>query len=214
MKPDTRHTRAYASNSYDYDYNSTITVLVGREEQQFTVHKDTICAKSKFFRAACSERWTGRKNQPIKLPEVSAADFQTYFHWVYTTKIELQSDDPDKKWHSLIDLYILGDVLDDYQLRNTSMEQLINDLPLLKKSFTRSTIRHVYERAPVGSPLRKFLVDYRIGKGSAGVLVKYPVEFLQEFVVSLFSETAVTYASQTECARSFRSRFQPETGDA
>lgn len=94
------------------------------------------------------------------------------------------------------------------------MEQLINDLPLLKKSFTRSTIRHVYERTPVASPLRKFLVDYRIGRGSARVLVKYPVEFLQESVVSLSSETAVTYASQTECARSFRSRFQPETGDA
>jgi hypothetical protein len=36
--------------------SEVITILVGAEEHRFTAHKDVICDKSKFFRAACSDR--------------------------------------------------------------------------------------------------------------------------------------------------------------
>jgi hypothetical protein len=57
-----------------------VSILTGEEEQQFTVHKDSICAKSKFFKAACSERWIEGKQKVVKLPDVTARDFQTYVH--------------------------------------------------------------------------------------------------------------------------------------
>jgi hypothetical protein len=40
-----------------YDHEFIIAVLVGPDEHRFAVRKDVICAKSKFFRAACSTRW-------------------------------------------------------------------------------------------------------------------------------------------------------------
>lgn len=46
------HTNALRS----YNYNDTISVLVGSEERSFVVHKDVVCASSKFFRTACSTR--------------------------------------------------------------------------------------------------------------------------------------------------------------
>jgi hypothetical protein len=57
-----------------------VSILTGEEEQQFTVHKDSICAKSKFFKAACSERWIEGKQKVVKLPDITARDFQTYVH--------------------------------------------------------------------------------------------------------------------------------------
>jgi hypothetical protein len=38
------------------NFNDQISVLVGPDEQFSLVHKDMICAESKFFAAACSER--------------------------------------------------------------------------------------------------------------------------------------------------------------
>lgn len=52
-----------------YDYDSLITVLVGAGEERFTVHKDVICVKSKFFRAACSDRWQEGQEKVVRLPE-------------------------------------------------------------------------------------------------------------------------------------------------
>jgi hypothetical protein len=149
-KQDARHTQAYTSSCYDYDYNSTITVLVGHEEQQFTVHKDTICAKSKFFRAARSERWnrlSEGKEKAIKLPETSVRDFQIYVHWVYTSKIEVDSGDATKTYADHLQAYILGDVLDDYQLRNAAMEQLINGCQFSKVQSTHELPRKARLRA-------------------------------------------------------------------
>jgi hypothetical protein len=58
---------ASADASTSLDYNGTITVYAGEEERQFTVHTHKICAKSKLFDDACSDRSTRTEQKPIKL---------------------------------------------------------------------------------------------------------------------------------------------------
>jgi len=59
--------RLTAANSLGRgDYNSTVSVFAGEEEQQFTIHKSKICAKSKFFRDACLNAGTECELKPIK----------------------------------------------------------------------------------------------------------------------------------------------------
>jgi hypothetical protein len=193
-----------------------VSILIGKEEQQFTVHKDSICAKSKFFKAACSERWIEGKHKVVKLPDLTARDFQTYVHWVYTSRIEVKSEEVEQKEDDHLKTYILGDVLDDYQLRNAVMDQLINSIPLPKTQASPSFHKHVYECTPAGSPLRKFLVDCKIHDGCrkdfAGNSEKYPVEFLQELAVALLRKVPTT--KDETLITSLRRSYKWETGDA
>jgi hypothetical protein len=137
-----------------------ITILVGEEEYRFTVHKDMLCSKSKFFRAACSERWASGVEKVVRQPEGTAEDFQIYVEWVYTSKISLATDDIDKQQAKLMDMYILGDVVDDYQLRNATMKRLIANTRKDIKTLTREQVHKVYEATTTGSPLRKFIVNW------------------------------------------------------
>jgi hypothetical protein len=47
-------------------------------------------------------------------------DFQRYLAWLYSKKLSAVSEEMDE----IIDLYILGDVLDDIHLRNAAIELL------------------------------------------------------------------------------------------
>jgi len=78
-----------------YDYNSTVKVLVGPEEQPFVVYKDLICASSKFFKAACSKRWTEGQEKLIRLPEVEPKNFQGYVAWLCSGKYQPKASEGD-----------------------------------------------------------------------------------------------------------------------
>jgi hypothetical protein len=110
-------------------------------------------------------------------------------------------------------MYILGDVLDDYQPRNAAMEHLIDSLPFTTQpSF--ETVRDVYERTPTGSPLRKLLVDRRIGRGDrdefATDVGAYPAEFIQELAVALIRKTSTV--TSADFVAGVKGSFRPETG--
>ena len=49
-----------------------------RDSKQFTIHKHLICAKSKFFEAACSKLWAEDTEKVVRLPEVKVDAFQAY----------------------------------------------------------------------------------------------------------------------------------------
>jgi len=60
----------------------------------------------------------------------------------------VESEDVTKKHNEHIDMYILGGVLDDYQLRNTAMQELINMVSYMTKVPSFATIGYVYDRTP------------------------------------------------------------------
>jgi hypothetical protein len=133
-----------------------ITILVGEdteEEQRFTVHKDMICAKSKFFRAACSERWPTGREIIVRLPAGTPEDFQIYVEWVYTSRINIDIEDIEELQAKLTDMYILGDLVDDYQLRIATIERLMTNV-LVDSPIVCPELHKVYEATVAGSPLR------------------------------------------------------------
>ena len=117
----------------------------------------------------------------------------------------------------LLGLYILGDFIDDYRLRNAAMEHLVDGLAFTAQPPNLDTVWDIYERTPTGSPLRKFLVHRTIGAGDhndkfAGDVELYPAEFVQELAVALVLRTpAVTSEA---LVASLKSSFHPETGNA
>lgn len=120
------------------DYNDLITVLVGSKETPFTVHKDSICAKSKLFKAACSKHRVEGQKKVVRLPEAIPSVFRRYLLWAYSGHLEWTADgkirleapnEADQEaiyeeMSMIIELYILGDSLDDIRLRNKVVEIL------------------------------------------------------------------------------------------
>lgn len=51
-------------------FTETIDVLVGPDKKCFVLHKNPICSRSKYFSAACSERWASLEvSREFLLPE-------------------------------------------------------------------------------------------------------------------------------------------------
>ena len=97
-------------------YSDTITILVGKDEQRFTVHKDIICEKSEFFQAACSQRRREEQEMVVRLPDLRAPYmFPVYMDWVYTDDMTLGKMgfllDGFYVGKELVEFYLLGDVL-------------------------------------------------------------------------------------------------------
>lgn len=74
-------TRADISTSYNYD--ETISILVGPEKAKFTAHKDVLSARSQYFNTACSERWLEGQQKTVPLPEHERETFQMYMDLIY-----------------------------------------------------------------------------------------------------------------------------------
>lgn len=118
--------------STSYDHNDTITVIVGEEEKHFTVHKDTICVKSKFFRAACSDHWLEGQQKVVRLTGArSVQAFQTYMDWTYTNELVVENLTTRTRHGDhdyIIELYLLGDILEDVKIRNRSLQLLDREI--------------------------------------------------------------------------------------
>lgn len=176
------------------------------------VHKDIICARSKFFQAACSERWLSSKasEKKIKLPEVDPQSFQKYLGWVYSGELDLSNFEPTSissstfsdygygivmshDFHTVakyIELYLLGDKLDDIDLRNKTMRTLVLDASTIPHW---TTTHRVWSNTPETSSLRRMIVDREIARTGrkflASNLTKYPTEFVEQVALSLLQDT-------------------------
>jgi hypothetical protein len=170
-----------------------ILVLVDEDEVEFTVHKDSICEKSKFFEAAVSnDSWREGREKIVRLPEINVADFRTYIHWMYTGKclpeVQWQADhiSGSQELVSYTDGYILADVLDDRELRRHILATMIDKTSEWREMPDGAFCKEVWKRTPKGSPLRSFFVLYAWGCLDPLCLFetvsKYPKAFLQEYV--------------------------------
>lgn len=167
-----------------------IVVLVSVTEQRFTVHKDIICTKPKFFTAACRKSWPEGRVKVVRLPEVEPTTFQLYLDWVYSDNIATESNGLPESHKPLVKLYLLGNYLGDMQCRNETMKVPCahhQDLGSLVPSEKSAHL--VWENTTPGSLLRKWLVDIYVWRASSDFLVQaivlFPPELTQQFALVL-----------------------------
>lgn len=183
------------------DFDNLVTVLVSSDEQRFTLHQDAVCAKSKFFKAACSKRWREGQEKVVRLPEVEAATFKAYCSWIYSGEIANYTctkgsaiDERIAVTGRLIDLY-LGDKLDDIQLRNQAILRLFTCLQTLNTFPTISATKLIFDSTSPGSRLRKLVVDAYVSrcirKKFAKNVSRFPPEFVQELAVAALNVAPV-----------------------
>jgi hypothetical protein len=195
--------QANAVDSSIQDFNNTVAVLVGPEEQRFLLHQDAVCDKSKFFKAACSKRWIEGQEKLVRLPEAKAKIFQEYCKWIYSGVIPASRCTPEDEAAAniaeldlFVELYLLGDSLDDVQLRNLATQRFCNCLEGTNKLPPPLTYVKIWSSTPSGSLFRKQLVDIVVARYERDTMAKtiaqYPSEFIQEFAIAAFFKAPLT----------------------
>ena len=185
------------------EFDNIVTVLVGKEEKRFILHQDAVCAKSKFFKAACSKQWREGQERIVRLPEAGVATFKAYSAWIYSGDVAENtctstSSDGEKRTTlaSLVDLYLLGDTLDDVKLRNKVVMMLFTSIRSMNMLPCISGVQQIWKSTPSGSLLRKMLVDAFVSRlernGFASCAPSYPADFVREVAVAAMEALPTT----------------------
>lgn len=192
-----------AHTLHSQGFSETITVLVGSEEDQceFTVHKNLICAGSKFFNAACSKLWAEGKEKVVRLPNANAEAFQAYIVWIYAGKIAVNKSSSGREFRQTVELYLLGDVLDDLHLRNEAIRTLVEKSREWRFHPPPDLMNRIWNLTTPESQLRKMIVDKTIMRWDRAFtreVVDYPRELLQSLTMSLLDRVEIVPQAQFE----------------
>jgi hypothetical protein len=177
-------------------------VGTGDDQQDFEVHESFLTGSSLFFKKALSGDWIEAKTRRVNLPEEEPAVFHDYVHFLYTRTlcvkpgIKLGNDNRTDEKTSLMKLYVLAERLHDIDMKNVVTKAMYNSLweltNLRKKIFPDvECLRIVYEGTPIGSPMRRMLVDFCTYHAAAGLFKSdgdYPHELLQELTINLLAK--------------------------
>jgi hypothetical protein len=104
------------------------------------------------------------KEKKVTLPDVDSSVLRSYLSWVYSGQVDVSSISDEalaidgeadvseraRNGAKYLELYILGDVLDDVRLRNKAIQTLIMDTVCYPRA---STTRRVWDKTPETSPI-------------------------------------------------------------
>lgn len=155
-------------------------MLVGEQEDTFTVHETLICEHAAFFKAACSGDWKEGPTRTVRLSSSSPANFQIYLDWLYShqqldlTDLAMKSVEEaglsckqklaeNLALHhisKLINLWVMGDYLMDTIFKNRVMDNIIwHELPK-RRLVKLHMINRIITNTPRVSGLQRWVIDH------------------------------------------------------
>lgn len=197
-----------------------LTIVIGKDSEgrHFKVHKDILCAQSAFFRFACSEEAQEigpylHEDNSIHPPTITPEEFQIYVDWVYTSQVSFDADNVIAEQLLLTDMFIIGKLLRDHELRVETMKRLIANIARTTEIPDPDYFSKVYASTEAGSDLRRFAVQWVLCCADREKLEKniaeYPVEFVREFAVE--AATQIPTLTSDKAAILIRELFMSET---
>lgn len=134
-----------------------VTIKVGLDKKEFMVHKGLLCHYSLYFEVTLKYELQSAEDTVVELPDHDMEAFAALNGWLCTRHLFDPRADEGKvpiNHKILWQVYLFGDTLCMPALKNAAVgaigARVINDW----KAFC-SSLRHFYEHAPRGSPLRK-----------------------------------------------------------
>ena len=127
----------------------------------------------------------------MRLPEVKVEAFESYINWAYSDTLVAKSN-VSLNIDMMVDLYLLGDKLDDIRLRNKTLKALHSYAIIDKLQPSAKNIEDIWHGTPPNSLLRKWAVDIvisRLGrKCFKDNLTAYPSESVQELALKALQQ--------------------------
>ena len=139
-----------------------MTITVGPSARQFLVHKELLCARSRFFAAALNPSYSFKESSSsaCHLPEARVEDFEFFVQWLYAQCLDHEElAVPHPAYFRLIRLYILADQLGVTLLKNEILEDMARLSDQWNACPTPEDTRLVYANTPDSSKLRTLVLD-------------------------------------------------------
>ncbi|THX37813.1 hypothetical protein D6D10_05616 [Aureobasidium pullulans] len=138
-------------------YNGIVTVVVGSEKKSYSLHKGQLCFYSDYFRAAFNGSFKEATDGKIELMDVEPKVFDIFQIWLYSRRLQT-SEDSFPSYITLAQLWVFGDKHQIPLLQNEVMDDIFAKRAQLKV-FHTTLVKLAYEQTPVGSPLRKAVIE-------------------------------------------------------
>jgi hypothetical protein len=123
----------------------------------------------------------------VRLPDVEATVFERYVDWAYGNILVCGKETGTLRM--LVQLYLLGDKLDDVKLRNKAIKALTNYCVVDKISPCTNIVKLIWNNTTPGSLLRKWVIDDLLMTGSRTSFQKnlpeHPSELIQQMASRL-----------------------------
>ncbi|KAL3417829.1 hypothetical protein PVAG01_10839 [Phlyctema vagabunda] len=183
--------------------NHTIIFYVGSDAEEFLVHKEFVFRHSPVLRAALTST---AKLQVYHLPSTTVAAFRLLSSFFYTGKLDLvlhsttkKIDETDPKQTlsgkehgpacaaqdlDLINLYILAGELKIPAVQ-TLVTMNMHRISMCCGPMSTSVLPLIWEKTPVGSPLRHLAVDQYCWQAPIQALLAAPHNFPKEMLISI-----------------------------
>jgi len=128
------------------------------------------------MQTALGGHWRESHEKRVSLPKVKVCDFEVYLEWLYTGHV-VTLDESESRGIAFVQLYLLGDFLDDDRFCNAVIDMLIDKSrhggpePI---TFWPQGLNRVWSETFPGSMLRRVLVDFIIlERGGLSRTVKF-----------------------------------------
>ena len=136
----------------------------------------------------------------MRLPDArSDAAFQVYMNWAYTNiltdKEAKATTTTSEAFNNLIEMYLLGDYLDDVKFRNAVFKSLSTYTLQVLDSFDAIQLHLIWDHTTSDSILRSWAVDVFVSLFSHTYLDKYGTIYPPDFVLQVAKE-AMTRAGE------------------
>ncbi|THX79949.1 hypothetical protein D6D05_04734 [Aureobasidium pullulans] len=138
-------------------FNGIVTVVVGSKKKSHSLHKDLLCFYSDYFRAAFNGSFKEATDGKIELMDVEPEVFDIFQVWLYSRRVQA-SQKPVLCYMTLAQLWVFGDKYQIPLLQNEVMDEIFARRARLKV-FHTPLVKLAYEQTPVGSPLRKAVIE-------------------------------------------------------
>lgn len=160
-----------------------------RQREVFTVHKNLLCARSDYFKAAFTGTFTEAREGRITLEDEDPDTFRRFWSWLYTGNF-YQELETFVLWCWALDLYIFAEKRFIPDLQNAVMDAMLDSSRnWIGWMSPEMEIPRVWSKVSEGSPLRAYLVDCFLEVGEldrefdGNTVDLYPVNFLVAIVV-------------------------------
>jgi hypothetical protein len=161
--------------------NEIVTLNIGPERKQFTVHKKLLCDRCEFFSKAFRGNFREAEKGEMYLPEDDPDAFSPLVDYLYRGVLPEAKDNQCATL--LVKLYILAEKLCLSRLMDKACDAVHSYSSLSGRLVTPNHIAHIYSRTHGGSKLRKFCagqVAYVLAKARTGHFGKDCLDRLED----------------------------------
>lgn len=175
-----------------FDFTETMVICAGEEQKEFTAHKNVLTtSSSKFLQRMLSRDWRETCEKRLRLPEMRPEVLEVYLHWMYTGNVVLGPSPAEADTVFRVELYLLGDYLDDMAFCEAIVEGLVKisrgpepNLP------NAAAVQLAWSKTSADSALRGVIKELFLGvaiDSTVELLLLNNDEFPYDFILDLFA---------------------------